>query len=343
MEDNLRELFNQLALEDCEIRRTILTHRLHSLRKEKVIYRNVLTNEVGYISNVAGDVAYVIQCNVVQVSMRDTKTCSLNLPIIYKGRHRYLNTADSVITTVADTVPCNTLAPTTFFVNDRWISKSPKVLPALIPTSVHPKISTHNFSFTNNIINKGLYSSESLENYTRFLTHFSRKKMAIDGIVDRFGNYRLNEESTYDRVMTYLTDKWDKKRSNVKINLFRIIGSYMGLIMGSIYIINISLNFIKCHMYAKTMNNSNKTQIMAATWDPLTHIVRRLQIAERNLIENQEKNIHDTPNNIKSDTSQESQDTTKHIQNNSMKTTQNTPQEDITIEIPTEMSEKAAQ
>ena len=111
---------------------------------------------------------------------------------------------DNVITTVADNVPCNTLAPTIFLVGNNWISKTPQILSALVPTQIHPQLSIHNFSFVDNIINRGLYSSDSLANYSKFLTHFSRKKMAMDGIITKLGDYHINGDPTYDNFMTSL-------------------------------------------------------------------------------------------------------------------------------------------
>ena len=284
LEANLRKLFFTLALEDCNIRRTILAQRIRDLRRRKVMYRNILNMDHGSISYIAGDTFYVSACKLVEVSSRDSDECSLNLPITYKASKRYLDTADRVITTVADVVPCSTLAPPTFFINGHWIHRTPNVIPAKTPRSVHPKFIKFNFTFVENIVGRGLYTQENLRNYSRFLSHFSGRRKAIDGIIKDFGHYSYGYNSSFSTFLGYLTSKFSatgNKGNNVGYLVY--IGAYMGLIIGGIYAFHIGLMICNWHSRTRILYKEVNARNLRKTLDPIGAVYDRLKVADSDI------------------------------------------------------------
>ena len=233
------------------------------------------------ISYIAGDTFYVSACKLVEVSSRDSDECSLNLPIMYNAQKRYLDTADRVITTVADIVPCSTLAPPTFFINGHWIHKIPNVIPAKTPKSVHPKFIKFNFTFVENIVGRGLYTQENLKNYSRFLSHFSGRRRAIDGIIRDFGHYSYGYNSSFSSFLGYLTSKVSNTNSRVvQVGWLIYVGAYMGLILGGIYILHIILMLTNWHSQTRTLYKEVNTRNLRKTLDPVSALYDRLRVVD---------------------------------------------------------------
>ena len=289
LERNLRDLYVELSMRECELRKAVISERIRNLRRYRVFHRNVLTNEPGWVSHSGGDVIFISRCTLVSLEIRDSDLCSINLPVSYKGKPVYLDTYDGVISEVSAECPCTTMMPTTFFIGGRWVTKTPTILPAPTPEQISPEIRGFNFSFINDLLTKGIYSEENLRNFSRFITHNSHTRKTIEGIVKKFGPMSTVDSSNFKDLVNLLSNNLLLSGKNFHSgSIWLYIGSYMGLILGFIYIGH--LIFLGFRAYVNSRLLFDKTSL--ANWirslDPLTTIYKLLNV--RNPTENMDIN-----------------------------------------------------
>ena len=276
-EDNLRALFLDVSVRECEFRRKSLLHRLRVLKREKVVFRNILTDQAGFATFIAGNVLYISKCKVVAVSVRNTDVCSINLPVKFQGRDVYLDPMDGTITDESREVPCTTMMPLIFFVNNRWISKSPKYLEAPRPQEIVPDMKYFKFHFINNFLHKGIYSPESIQNYSKFLSHGSNKRKALESIVNHFGRSSNSVTPSLQNFFEHLNTRSDFGFFRANNNLM-VLGSYFGLILGVIYIVHLLSLFLRSLYNTRVIFGSLSLGNWLAALNPAKAIFKVLHV-----------------------------------------------------------------
>ena len=239
LETNLKNWYIINQFNQCELEKEILDLRLRNLKQNKFLYRHFITNLPGFITIAAGEVIYISTCTMAEVEVRNTDTCNTNLPITYNGEKLFLDTLDGVITPISDEVPCTSMLPTMYNINNQWFYKNPHFIPSITPKTIHPEKLQYTFQFLNHTTS-GIYSQDNLLNRTKFINLHAEKRQQIEGIVNMLQPIKENHQSySIDQLFENSLVKLISKSAQFSNNFIVTLGSYMGLIMGFIYSIHL--------------------------------------------------------------------------------------------------------
>ena len=156
----------------------------------------------------------------------------------------YLDTLDGVITQLAEEVPCTSVLPTMFQINEKWFYKNPHFISGITPITVHPENNEFEFHFLNKMINTGIYSPENVRNKTRFINLHASKSQQIDGLVKYFQPLNITEGNSLSMVLSAAVQTAILSANNFWRDDIVILGAYVGLISGILYFINVGYYII---------------------------------------------------------------------------------------------------
>ena len=240
----LKKIHEDTKYASCMASRDNIKNKLHIARNREITYYNIMTDEQGYMTILAGDSFLIIQCVPVIVSLRETNSCHKNLPITYKNESLFLEPIGKTITSVAAEIPCSKLASSVFQINKKtWISAGRYFDETEKPMSLKPNVYIQNLEFKpiQRYFTSGIYSRKQLESFSEYISHPMRVKTANEYIThtivkthspkEDFKITKLLSKDELNKIKNSFLDEVDKK-------ILRW-GSYMGFFTGCVLIIQI--------------------------------------------------------------------------------------------------------
>lgn len=128
-----------------------------------------LFNKPGYFTKIAADVIYVVQCKAVEVTLRPTKDCYNELPVLHNGKPKFMSGRSKLLVEDAVEISCVDSFQPLFYLNNVWYIRSGTRLiessaPQQISFGTNSKWSFHQ---DKRLSIDGIYSREDIENYRK--------------------------------------------------------------------------------------------------------------------------------------------------------------------------------
>nr|QPD01636.1 glycoprotein [Liman tick virus] len=150
----------------------------------------------GVSAVIRGEVVYIIECQPVTVSFRQTDKCFQEIPIwTPRNQTGFLKPRSRVITSFGTEIDCSPLAPALFRLGSTWVSFSPNPTQTTPPTILTAQPS-HEWSYSPvpNLLTAGVYSSTTLLQYQRRLMFPVAKDAIINTVAARVAGVNVDAQ-----------------------------------------------------------------------------------------------------------------------------------------------------
>ena len=122
-------------------------------------------NGPGYVAVITGEVARIIKCIPVQVTLRRTDACYIELPVTRRNDTLFLTPKTHLLVRKGTEIPCDGAIPTTYRIGEDWYELTPKPTKTTKPNILQPvQKDTWKYEDPGDLANIGIYTAEELEN-----------------------------------------------------------------------------------------------------------------------------------------------------------------------------------
>ena len=139
--------FAQVQEQLCVLEQSILSTQLAQLSGSQNPYALVHTYGPGHVTTVKGSTAYITECVEVEVTVRDHKNCTEAIPVRYKNNSVYLDPITHTIHDLSAEIPCDTVMPARWKVDDDlWLCAFPAVKACDPPQKINSTLTALNIT-----------------------------------------------------------------------------------------------------------------------------------------------------------------------------------------------------
>ena len=184
----IKSVFLDSKRADCMLHKKIIENRLAQARMQRTTHTHLITGERGYLNILAGEIFYVFKCTAVDVTMRRTLDCYNNIPVYYKDRERFVEPISNTLTHLGSKVPCSQVTPVMYSLNGEWFKITPRPIPTTSPNKLQPSYIETGvpiiFEDFSNLLKLGIYSEDTLRDYTTYITYPFQREYAKEHVTD---------------------------------------------------------------------------------------------------------------------------------------------------------------
>ena len=240
--NQIRLIYDSLETETCNLRRDLIIRRIRDLRREKVLFEDLITGEIGVQTILAGDVGLVRKCEKISVSLRHTEKCYMNIAVLHEGKECFIDGHTKTVTDEGIEVECGQIYPVTHKINGKFVEFSLINKIVKEPQILNPRWNKLDIASDDTLI-KGMYSKNTLEKFRKFVLQRGTK-LTLES------KYRRAKMNGGGATLSNLfgieyVNKFKKDFKNeMQLDIIKI-GSYVGFIVGIIVIIQIIINMFK--------------------------------------------------------------------------------------------------
>jgi hypothetical protein len=136
--NQMRNLYLHLSKEKCKSDVKIHNNLLALAHVDPKNLPLLLFNQPGYLALIRSEVIYIQKCQEVNVVVRKTDECTIELPITYDNRSLYLTPKSRIIVQTGERIQCSDAYPSTFRIDNMWFERSydGNLKKAIPPTSI---------------------------------------------------------------------------------------------------------------------------------------------------------------------------------------------------------------
>lgn len=280
----IQEVYSELSKRDCEVERIALENKLAIVRHHPQAFGHIETGEQGYYSVVSGEVAHMMKCVAVDVSVRHSSTCYSYLPVTYNNKSMYMEPIARIITPEGNEMPCSKLTPPMYEVSSKWYAFNPSPTLAVTPKKLSPQHQREDLKYNHvkDLMNSGLYDQETMTKFKEFMS-FPLIKMDSAGYVSaKLSNNGLYQHSPYDPSFFIDGNTIREQVSEYFSGIFagiKVFGSSFGAVMGIIIIGKMIGKIMSIFINSMTMKKTFGWgwHMLAAILDSATHMVFALK------------------------------------------------------------------
>ena len=178
---NLRmyDRFEAVQRDLCETDRKVLSTRLQLMSGSHNPHSLNDLMGPGHSVQVAGAVAYVTQCVLVEAIKVEYRNCTLEIPVTVNGTLRFADPLSWVLRDVPVTVPCDSTAPVRWLLNGDWYCSTPKTHRCQPPTRLEPGTTTFKDEDFTTGLGGSAYSDKQIEEH-RFSVRVLNSRDAVN-------------------------------------------------------------------------------------------------------------------------------------------------------------------
>ncbi|XP_071051036.1 uncharacterized protein [Onthophagus taurus] len=242
-----RELHVQAVYRRCLIKREVLRNRLLMAPLNTNAIASIFKTSLGYMGRVLGEVLYIIKCEPKIAEVRRVDKCYNELPILVNNNESlFMAPITHVVQEHAEEIMCSPVAPSLFYIENRWVGFSP--YPTVYNSPASLEINDENnikFSPIRNLGSGGLYTQNEIDKIQHNFLFGSERDAITSFLVNRVAG-RTDDSNQYDTTKLF-SSKEIKRIAKSTLSYawgwFTDIGIFMSGFMG-IYIAFIILKYI---------------------------------------------------------------------------------------------------
>lgn len=151
----------------------------------------------GVTAVIRGEVVYIIECQPVTVSFRQTNKCFQEIPVwTPRNQTGYLKPRSRILTPFGTEIDCSPLAPALFRLGNTWVSFSPSPTQTTTPTILTAQPS-YEWSYTPlpNLLSAGVYSPATLLQYQQRLMFPVSKEAIVNTMAARVAGVDVDRQT----------------------------------------------------------------------------------------------------------------------------------------------------
>lgn len=280
--NQMTSLYHNVMQQRCELEKQVITNTLSfaTLQPDEFAFR--LMKGPGYMAAVAGEAVHVIKCIPVDVTLRKTQNCYIELPITVRNASRFLTPKSRIISKFGTTRECSNELPTLYRIEDTWIEFSPTPRVRRVgPQELKPLTTlTWEYLTPGPLAISGIYTEKDIEKLRDHIMFPAERPAVLNSMAHGLtghhvqGNtvslFNLLDEESLQKIVDSTTSKiWSG---------FITFGSATAGVMGIFLIIR----FVKfaidtaIHGYALHSAYGCTLHLVGAVWSSITHLLLHL-------------------------------------------------------------------
>jgi hypothetical protein len=134
----MNRLYHDILMKQCQLERKILANALSIAAIAPDLFAYQLMKGPGYMSVLAGEVVHILKCVPVEVRVRETQDCYLELPVYRGNQSLFLTPKTHILKEFGSKGVCDNIIPVTYMLGGRWYKFLPKITSQDAPTILKP-------------------------------------------------------------------------------------------------------------------------------------------------------------------------------------------------------------
>lgn len=278
----MTSLYYNIIQQKCELEKQVITNTLSfaTLQPDEFAYR--LMKGPGYMAVTAGEAVHVVKCIPVNVLVRKTDTCYLELPVTVRNISLFLTPKSRILTKVGTQRECSYELPTLYRIEDTWVELTPQPhVRQSMPQELKPlTVLSWKYLTPGPLAVSGIYSEKDIEKLRDHIM-FPAEKPALLNIMARgitghtvqdgaVSIYNLLDEESLRKIAESAASRiW---------NGFITFGSATAGVMGILIVIRLIKFTIDTliHGYALHSAYGCTLYLFGAVWSSITHLLLHL-------------------------------------------------------------------
>lgn len=278
----MTSLYYNVMQQKCELERQIITNALSfaTLQPDEFAYR--LMKGPGYMAVTTGEAIQIIKCIPVDVIVRKTKECYIELPITARNTSLFLTPKSRIITKMGNQRECSYELPTMYRIEDTWVQFTPDAQVRQSPPQQLQPMTTLSWKYLTPgpLAVSGIYSEKDIEKLRDHIM-FPAEKPALLNTVARgltghsidgsaISMYSLLDEASLNKIVESAASRvWRG---------FVTFGSATAGIFGILLVVRIIKLVIDTaiHGYALHTAYGCSMHLLGAIWSSVTHLLLHL-------------------------------------------------------------------
>lgn len=171
--EELQAFYADVLYHRCRLESKLLLTILSIAVNQPDEFAYQLYQQPGYTAVYASEAAHIFRCIPVEVELRDTDQCFLQLPVSNNNQSYFLMPRTRILVQTGVEVPCSPQAPPMFHPTDGWYAMMPKLTPADAPVLLRPNDNhTYTYRAPANLGTSGIYTNKELTGTQQRMTSF---------------------------------------------------------------------------------------------------------------------------------------------------------------------------
>ena len=171
--------FEAMADDLCEVDRRAWRTKLHILAGTDNPYALLENYGKGYTIQVAGAAAYVTRCQPREATRVDFHNCTLEVPVQLDGEIRFADPFTWIVKDFPTVVPCSSVMPVRWKIQDQWYCSGPNVHPCVAPKKLGSLLEqTPSGDFTLGL-GRGIFTDSQLAQHQAFWRSSSSRRAVL--------------------------------------------------------------------------------------------------------------------------------------------------------------------
>lgn len=182
---SLESLFEELSLQRCRLERKTLNNLRSLALINPQLFAYTYMDQPGYTAIGAGEVIHIMKCVPVEVRVRRTSVCYLELPVNKTGKNMFMIPNSRLLQEYGTEVDCDLVFAPQYLLEDGWYAVADKQYPVRAPKLLTPEpLATWSYTNIKDLARSGIYTYEETERLQERIM-YPYERTAIANILTR--------------------------------------------------------------------------------------------------------------------------------------------------------------
>lgn len=119
-------LYRDMLTQRCKLENQIINNHLTLAFISPNDFAYMYMKGSGYTAQVMGEVIHIIKCQSIEVILRNTEKCYLELPVTANNKSYYMTPRSHLLMHYGTEISCNELLAPHYFLSNTWYSFAPQ-------------------------------------------------------------------------------------------------------------------------------------------------------------------------------------------------------------------------
>jgi len=237
-QDEVKKIYKSIREEACKTRRMTWQNRFHLLGLVQPGRPGIVAIDPPILGIIAGELLYLIKCQAIQVTLRETKQCYIDIPVSHNNKSMCLEPVTRLLKPTCKTIPCNKIIRSAFRDDEgRWVEYH-KTYNYITPPKYFPFNMTWydpEFFKLTTLKHGGLYKKEDVNKLMQYLYRYDKVEEVTTKLAQRT-ELIGNEGMIIDQDIIGLINRHYLGFFGYLTSSFRTFGTYVSGFFG-LYVI----------------------------------------------------------------------------------------------------------
>lgn len=280
IQTQMKEMYKEIVNDRCIKNREILFTQAAIGINHPDEFARIYMKVEGYTAIVAGEGIHIIQCQPVEVQVRNSNLCYNELPVMYQNKSMFMTPYNRILKSVGTERICTSQLPSAWNINGKYYTLSPTLVESKPPIEMDPReMGNWEYKSPGDLMKGGLIDYSDLEQMNKAIMFNFDKQSVSDGIV-----YRSTSGGSSNVVnLSPFLDKQEIENiaSNVLSKTFwwiQIFGEYSAALIGFYFIFRLIKSFLDAIFHGMILYDlwGFSWRLVTGFWDALSMYIAHI-------------------------------------------------------------------